>query len=109
MAIVETVKKLVQATLSGATDTAYTVPANTSVIIKTMNIINYSANQRTVKIWHDGTGDHQLILPTVTLDAGDFAEYTGVIFMEAGDTLHVQSSAGTSIAFVVYGVLLTET
>ena len=104
-----TFKKLGQMTLtgSGTQDTVYSVPANTEAAVKHIRVVNFSASSTTVKMWHDGIADSNLILPAVTLGAGEWCEFDGVITMDALDTLRAEAGAASSITVTVYGVEMT--
>lgn len=104
-----TLKKLGQQTLtgSGTQDTLYTVPGSTQAIVKHISVVNYSASACTIKMWHDGTANSNLILPPVSIDAGGFAEFEGEIVMEAADTLKAEGGAASSITITLHGVEIT--
>lgn len=97
-------KKLGQGTLTGGQDTLYTVPAGTETIVKEMTLVNFSGAARTVKMWHDGVANSNYILPAALITAGGWANFDGVITMEAGDTLRAEASAAASITYTVYGL-----
>jgi len=97
-------KKLGQGTLTGGQDTLYTVPASTEAIVKEITLVNYSGVARTVKMWHDGVADANYILPAATIEAGGWANFDGIITMEAADTLLAQASAAASVTYTVYGM-----
>lgn len=103
----DTPKKLAQMTLTGGNDTLYTVPAATSALIKHIRVVNFSGADKTVKLWHDGTTDANIILPAVNVVAGGWGEFDGAILMETGDTLVALGSAASGITVTVYGVELT--
>lgn len=96
-------KKLDQEELSGGNDTLYTVPASTETIVTHIRVVNHSGTDRTVKLWHDGTGDANIILPPATVPAGGWAEFDGTILMETGDTLVALASAASALSATVYG------
>lgn len=96
-------KKLYQGQPGTSATTLYTVPASTAVIIKHIRVTNPTASDRTVKLWHDGTADANVILPAATVLAGGWAEFDGTILMEAADTLSGQASAATALTVTVYG------
>lgn len=102
----ETFKKVGQITLTGAgtKDSLYTVPEETETAIKHIRLVNYSGAGTTVKLWHDGENNNNLILPMVTLGAGEWAEFDGSILMEADEVLKAEAGAGSSITVTVYGV-----
>lgn len=99
-------KKLGQGVLtgSGTQDTLYTVPASTEAIVKLIVIVNTSASNRTVEVWHDGVADTNAILPSLTIEAGGWLEMDGPFTMEAADTLRAEGSAALSLTYTVYGV-----
>lgn len=96
-------KKLDQEELSGGNDTLYTVPASTETIVSHIRIVNTSGTDRTVKLWHDGTADANVILPPATVLAGGWAEFDGTILMEAADTLVALGEAASALTVTVYG------
>jgi hypothetical protein len=101
-------RKLYQGQVPASATTLYTVPAVTTAIVKHIRAVNGTASDRTLKLWHDGTADANLILPAATIVAGGWAEFDGNILMEAGDTLSGQASVATAITVTVYGDEVTE-
>jgi hypothetical protein len=99
-------KKLAQTQVAGSpsTSTLYTVPASTETVVRHIRIVNTAVNDRTIKLWHDGTADSNVILPPATVKAGGWTEFDGTITMETGDTLVAQASAGASLTITVYGL-----
>ena len=103
----ETYKKLAQGQLANSTGTLYTVPANTSALIGHIRLVNNTGASHTAKLYHDGTTDAQAILPTLTIEAGGWAEFSGGIVMEASDTISGVADAATSITYTIYGMEIT--
>lgn len=103
----ETFKLLYQNQVPSTATTLYTVPSATSTLIKTMRIVNTSASAATIKIWQNGTADANVIMPTVSIDAGGFAEFEGSITMAAADYLSAQAGTATAITLTVWGVEIT--
>ena len=103
----ETYKKLGQGQLASSTGTLYTVPSSTSTIIGHIRLVNNTGAARTAKLYHDGTTDAQAILPTMTIEAGGWAEFSGGIVMEASDTMSGVSDAATAITYTIYGMEIT--
>jgi hypothetical protein len=104
----DTVKKLGQMELTGGTDTVYTVPGVTSTLVKHMSIVNTSTvSGSTVRLWHDGSSNVNLIMPAITIAAGEWAEFEGTITMETGDTLKAEAQIGNVITITVHGVEFT--
>lgn len=100
----ETYKKLYQGQLAASAGTLYTVPSATQTLIKAIKIVNTDTSNRTATLWHDGTAAENLILPECTIAAGGWAEFDGVIAMEAADTLSGEASTGSKVTVTVYGV-----
>lgn len=103
----EAYKKLAQTQPGTSVATAYTVPGATSVIVKHIRAVNVSASPTTIKLFHDGSGDANVILPAITLGPGEFLEWDGTLLMEAADTLQAQAGAATAITLTVYGIELS--
>jgi hypothetical protein len=100
-------RKLYQGQPGTSATTLYTVPGSTAVIIKAIRITNPTGTDRTIKLWHDGTADSNVILPAATVLAGGWAEFDGTILMEASDILSGQASAASALTVTVYGDELT--
>ena len=103
----ETYKKLAQGQLPSSTGTLYTVPSSTSTLVGHIRLVNNTGSNRTVKLYHDGTADAQAILPTLTIEAGGGAEFSGGIVMETADTMSGVADAATSITYTIYGMEIT--
>jgi len=97
-------KKLAQGQLPSTVGTIYTVPASTETIIKHIVLSNPTGSDRTAALWHDGTTDAFNILPPTTIVAGTWAEFDGVLTLEAGDTIAGDSDAATAVTFTIYGL-----
>ena len=100
----EAYKKLYQGQPGTSAATVYTVPGSTTAIVKHVRAVNTSGATTTIKLFHDGTADANVILPAVTLGSGEWCEFDGAILMEAADTLAAQAGAATSITLTVYGL-----
>jgi hypothetical protein len=100
-----TVKKLAQVTLTGgANDTVYTATGVTT-LIKHISVVSIKASgSATVKIWHAGHADVNTILPTMTLQKGEFAEFEGNITLTANDTIEATASTANAINITIHGV-----
>lgn len=99
----DTFKRLYQGQPGTGATTLYTVPALTATIIKHIRIVNPTATDRTIKLWHGGVVDANVILPTVTVLAGGWGEFDGTIVMAAAETLSGIASAATALTVSVYG------
>ena len=108
----ETYKKLAHALADATTEDVYTVPANTSTIVKHIRLTNVdTSNSCHVKLYHRDNGDSSdtstQILSQATIEAGGWAEFEGTIIMEAADILTLVVQAANDINFAVYGLELT--
>lgn len=102
----ETYKKLAQTQVPNTATVIYTVPAATQTIVKHIRVSNPTANDATLKLWHDGNANVNIILPPATILAGGWAEFDGVITMEAGDTLQALGGTNNALTITVYGLEL---
>jgi hypothetical protein len=97
-------KKLYQGQPASTGTTLYTVPAATQTQIKYIVVTNTTGSDRTIAVYHDGTGAANNILPASTIVAGGFGEYNGDILMETGDTLYAVASVSSTLTVTVYGI-----
>jgi hypothetical protein len=95
------VKKLVQVQAANTATTIFTATSKTE--IRHIRVTNPTGTDRTIKLWHDGVTDATNILPAVTVKAGGWAEFDGIMFLEVGDTLSAQASAATALTITIYG------
>jgi hypothetical protein len=72
--------------------------------VRHIRVVNNDTSDRTIKLWHDGTADANVVLPATTIKAGSWAEFDGAISMEASDTLSGQASIASKITVTVYGL-----
>jgi hypothetical protein len=100
----ENFKKLAQAQLGVGASTLYTVPGATQAVIKHMRVANPTGSTVSFKLWHDGTTDSFIIVPSADILAGGWAEFDGNILMETADTLSGLASIATSLTITVYGL-----
>ena len=100
----ETYKKLGQGQLGRSVAVLYTVPADTSAIVKKIVLVNNDSEDLTVELNHDGDTEATRILPPITIDAGGWAEFDGSICMEAADTLQGKGEQATEITYTIYGL-----
>lgn len=106
----EAYKELAQGQLATSDGVLYTAPASLTVIVRHIVLVNVAASAVTAKLWHTGGGagsDATLILPSTTMAASGFANFDGVLVMDAADTLRGLSNTATSITYTIYGVELT--
>ncbi len=103
----EAYKKLAHPTVGTGIGTVYTAPAATQAIVKHIRWVNVSGSAATVKMWHGGTTDAFIVMPAVTIGAGEFLEFEGTLCFQATNTLHMQASAANAIVASVYGLEIT--
>jgi hypothetical protein len=92
---------------TSASSPLFTVGAATQIVVRHIRVVNNDTSDRTLKLWHDGNGDGQVILPATTIKAGSWAEFDGAISLEASDTFYGQASVNTKITVTVYGLEIT--
>ena len=100
----ETYKKLGQGQLGTSVAAIYTVPADTSAIVKKIVLVNNDTENLTAELNHDGDTEATRILPPIAIDAGGWAEFDGSICMETGDTLQGKGEQATEITYTIYGL-----
>lgn len=103
----ETFKRIYQGQLSTPATPVYTVPAGTQTVVKHMRIVNLDTVPRWVKMWQGGTSDANIILPQVSIPAGGWMEFDGVLTMNSADTLAAQVEVIGEITLTVEGVEVT--
>lgn len=103
----EAFKLLYQNQVPSSATTLYTVPSATSTLVKTMRIVNTSASAATIRIWQNGTGDANAILPATSIDAGGFAEFEGTFTLGASDFISAQAGTASAITLTIWGVEIT--
>ena len=107
------VYKNIQAVISSAGSNVdmYTVPDETTSIIKTVNLYNtHSGNLDVDIIVYDASSTTDFEYDTVTVDASDsvsFLTFNNVLILEAGDKLKMQC-ATTNVIKMTAAVLQTS-
>jgi hypothetical protein len=96
-------KKLAQTTLTNSAAIIYTVPTSTRTKVVHIRAVNFSGSARELTLWHDGSADGNMILPPVSILAGGWGEFDGIMYLEAGDTIYGKASANSAITITVYG------
>lgn len=90
-------KKIAQIALTTALQTAYTVPANTRLYIKTFDLCNTSkltirsATVHFVKATASA-GVGNMIVPDVDLEPKSMLQWTGLQILDSGDTIQIVAS-----------------
>ena len=107
------VYKNIQAVISSAGSNVdmYTVPAETTSIVKTVNLYNTHSGNLDVDITvYDASSTTDFEYDTVTVDASDsvsFLTFNNVLVLEAGDILKMQC-ATTNVIKMTAAVLQTS-
>lgn len=90
--------------VASGTSTLFTGTAAHRYSIKSIRIINTdTANAKTISLGIGGVAAANLILPTVTIDAGGWAEWDGLISLNGVETLQANASA-TGLTITVSGL-----
>jgi len=108
----ETFKHLAQGQLVHTGDAddqeLYEAPAGTTTIVGHIRLSNTNAAARTAKLYQNGVAATNVILPTLTIEGGGWAEFTGSIILDAGDKLYgISNSESTSVTYNLYGLEVT--
>lgn len=100
----DTYKKFYQQQPGTSATTLFTVDSGRQVIVKHIRVVNNDTSARTIKLWHDGTADANVILPATSIRAGGWAEFDGTITMEASDSFSGQASVASKVTVTIYGL-----
>lgn len=90
-----------------AASAAAVYTAGQRVRITQLRAVNNDSSARTLKLWHGGTDDTNVILPAVSIDAGGVLEGGGIV-LEQGQALYAQASAASQVTLTVYGEVVME-
>ena len=103
----ESYKRIYQGQLATPATPVYITDTAEQAIIKHMRIVNLDTVPRWVKMWQGGTGDANIILPQVSIPAGGWMEFDGVLTMEPSSQLAAQAEVIGKITLTVEGVEVT--
>lgn len=103
----ESYKRLYQGQLPAVVGALYTVPAATQVIIKHVRVINTSGATRSATLYQGAATDANLLLPTLDLDAGEWADFDGTLFADAADVFRGVSDGAAAITVSIHGIEVT--
>ena len=103
----ETYKKLSQGQVAASTANIHTGISTGTTIIRHMRFVNTHNATLALTLHHDGTADTNQILPPTNIAAGGWAEFDGVVIMEASDTLKASTGTADKITYTIYGLELT--
>lgn len=80
----------------------YTVPQNTTAILKKLTFANFTAGAVTVTVWFNGSNNAHIVLPPKTLAPGESYEaFTAENHnLPAGSTIQLACSANTAVTVV---------
>jgi len=94
-----------------ASTVLYDCPGSTEAIIKSINICNNTGSDVSLTVHHtDNTAartNENMIIPTVTVKAGGWAEFDGTICVAATTELHGVGSTDNVVSFTIWGVEIT--
>ena len=86
----------------------YEAPSGTTAIVGHIRLSNTNAAARTVQLYQNGVTATNVILPSLTIEGGGWAEFTGSIILDAGDKLYgISNSESTSVTYNIYGLEIT--
>jgi len=95
----DTLKRIVgPANLANGTATVFTGTAAHVYTIKQITLVNNTAGAVTIKLGIGGVTDALLITPAVTLQAGEYSTFDGLLVLTGTETLQANTTAtGTTI------------
>ena len=89
--------------IPSGTNTLFTGLANHVYTIKKILIVNNTGSARTIKLGINVSTDDHLILPTVSIDAGGWAEFDGMEVLTGAETIQAVAD-GTGMTFSMAGL-----
>ena len=100
------IKSLADGQLAAAKATLYTVPADTTTIIKTISYVNTDTVARNVNLYLKPSGgtSRRIIPKDMELGIGYMMVYDDELTLEAGDILEGDASATNVVDFTINGV-----
>lgn len=92
---------------AGATpENLYTVPGGKMAVVSNIQVTNYNASARTIRIWQRGGGvaaaNKHLICYEYSIPGNSFVPFQLGLTMAAADILTIQASA-TNVVFNAFG------
>jgi hypothetical protein len=99
-------KLLHQSQITTTAAALYTVPANHETIVKYITVVNNDDEALWFTLFHTtGTtyNETTTIIPEATLPAGGWAEFDGIITMDASDIIGGDAEQGSEITITIYG------
>jgi hypothetical protein len=88
------IKKIVgPANVASGTSTVFTGTVSHIYTIKNIVIVNNSSGAITYKLGFNGVADANLVLPAVTLQAGEYTTFDGLLVLTGTETLQANASA----------------
>lgn len=102
-------KVLYQGVMITSVDEFFAIAVGQHAIVKNISMVNTTATDDiVVTLYVGGTAVGNRWGPTVTLDAGQAAEWAGTLSLGNGTTLRGKASSATSITITVSGDLVTD-
>lgn len=100
----DTLSRLVgPANVASGTSTVFTGTAAHIYTIKHIRLVNNTASAVTIRLGIGGVADANLILPSVAIGAGEWAEFDGLLVLTGTETLQANASA-SGITITVAGL-----
>jgi hypothetical protein len=79
--------------VANGTSTVFTGTVNHVYTIKNITIVNNTAGAITYKLGFGGVADANLVLPAVTLQAGEYTTFDGLLALTGVETLQANATA----------------
>jgi hypothetical protein len=105
-------KRFIIQAVSSSAETLYTLPANTTAIIKSIHMCNNSSSACKISMWirPDGvaTGDENVIFSDFDIPANDFLHWNGYIIMDTeNDIIRAEAETNDAITVCISGGIVT--
>lgn len=103
-----TIKSLGDGQLASSKGTLYTVPASTSIILKSITLVNTDTSLRTVNLYVKPAAASRRIIPVdFELPAGQAQTFETEVYLEAADLIEGDASVASKVDYVMSGILVT--
>ncbi len=101
-------KKLAQSLVAASPGTTLYTAGALAAVVTHISLVNVAVASTTIALYQSGTSGVNTLLPAITLDTGEFAEWDGEIVLPPGDTLSAIAANASRIAATVHGYLVKE-
>lgn len=89
--------------VANSTSTIFTGTAAHTYTIKHISLVNNTTGAISISLGINGTANANLVMPTIPIGAGEYAEFDGMVVLSGTDTLQATTTA-TGLTITVSGL-----